>query len=87
MLYCQNQRQERKQQQAYLRTFRQPFGKRMAREIVEMSDELSTIENLGSRCITPAIRCAPPNQQSAPNSKPKMPSVTHHLDGIVRHFS
>ncbi|EGR0316352.1 hypothetical protein FL840_24570, partial [Vibrio parahaemolyticus] len=30
-----------------------------------------------------AIRCAPPNQQSTPNSEPKPPSVTHHLDCFV----
>ena len=83
MLNCQNQRQQRRQQQAYLRIFRQPFGKRMAKEIVETSDGLSTIENLGSRCITPAIRCAPLNQQSTLNSIPKPPSVTHHLDCFV----
>ena len=31
----------------------------------------------------PAIRCAPLNQQSAPNFEPKPPSVTHHLDCLV----
>jgi len=83
MLNCQNQRQQRRQQQAYLRTFRQPFGKRMAKEIVETSDGLSTIENLGSRCITPGIRCATMNSPNPLNSKPKMPSQTSHLDTFV----
>jgi len=83
MLNCQNQRQQRRQQQAYLQTFRQPFDERMAKEIVEMIDELSTIENLGSRCITPGIRCATTNSPNQLNSKPKPPSQTSHLDTFV----
>ncbi len=34
----------------------------------------------------PGIRCATTNQPSAPNSIPKLPSVTSHLDAFVRHF-
>ena len=49
MLNCQNQRPQRRQQQAYLRTFRQPFAERIAREIVEICDEHSTIDELGSK--------------------------------------
>ena len=33
--------------------------------------------------ITPAIRCPTLNEQSAPNSIPKLPSVTGHLDCFV----
>jgi len=40
-------------------------------------------DQYATKCLTPAIRCPKLNQQSAPNSIPKPPSVTGHLDCLV----